>query len=175
MGLIHIHPGGGCQAIIRSEGSELVGAEVHQYLCPNPANVQFMLPSGTIKQLCLDCSARWSQRWSGQLEAEQEERMDMSEKGVPMSKLERALADSSGERTGYVLREELEKLRALQAETAKFLRLPEVPESDPPPKDTAPTAGMVAALDSLGFYLREQAALAGRILSAIQAIDHRLS
>lgn len=100
----------------------------------------------------------------------------MSTKGVPpMSRLEKALEGSSGERTGYVLREEFEKLRVLQAETAKLLRLPGMPESDSPPKDTVPTVGMVAALDSLGFHIQEQVALAERILLAMQAIDYRLS
>lgn len=89
----------------------------------------------------------------------------------PMSGLEKALAE--GRRTGYVLRADLEKLRVIQAETAKLLRLPEVPMEDP--GEAMSSSGMVAALDNLGFYIREQVTLASRILSVVQDLDRRLS
>lgn len=169
-----------------------MGTEVHQYLCPNPANVQFMLPSGTVKQLCLDCSARWSQRWNGQTEAEREEREGVSEetgkgrvsiwehaqpsaKGEPMSRLEKALVGTTEERTRYVLREDLEKLEAIQADTAKVLRLPDIPGPTPREPSVPSDIGLVVTLDDLGLRIRVQTVLAERILNAVQAMDHRLS
>lgn len=78
--------------------------------------------------------------------------------------------------SGSVLREGVEKLEAMQAETAKLLRLPDVPEPEPrEPTPAASDVGLVVALDNLGFRIRVQIILAERILSAVQAIDHRLS
>lgn len=100
----------------------------------------------------------------------------MSARERPVSELARALADTSEERLGCVLREDVEKLEAMQAETAKLLRLPDVPEPEPrEPTPVASDVGLVVALDNLGFRIRVQIVLAERILSAVQAIDHRLS
>lgn len=78
--------------------------------------------------------------------------------------------------SGSVLREGVEKLEAMQAETAKLLRLPDVPEPEPrEPTPAASDVGLVVALDNLGFRMRVQIVLAERILSAVQAINHGLS
>lgn len=90
--------------------------------------------------------------------------------------LKEASVMAEEERKGYVLRGDIEKLEAMQAETAKLLRLPDVPRPEPrEPAMAASDIGLVVALDDIGFRMGVQIVLAERILSAVQAIEHRLS
>lgn len=59
MTIDHHHIGGGCDAIIHSEGNELIDAEVHYYYCENiPTNYVYMV-SGTRLAACDEHTREW--------------------------------------------------------------------------------------------------------------------
>ncbi len=64
MARIHIHQGGGCEAIVREEGNELTDKEVRQYLCPNKAVEIVTFDAGFTKSACQEHADKWRVRFT---------------------------------------------------------------------------------------------------------------
>ena len=60
MAIIYIHPGGGCEAIIREEGNELIDETIHRHFCPNKdvTTVTFT-GGGFTKRACQEHAGKW--------------------------------------------------------------------------------------------------------------------
>lgn len=62
MAVIHIHTGGGCEAIVREVGNELSDEEIHRWMCPNEPCCNIDL--GTVwKKACEEHLEKWGE-WS---------------------------------------------------------------------------------------------------------------
>lgn len=65
MAIIYIYPGGGCEAIIREIGNELLDVEIHRWLCPATAEYQVDMPGGISKKACKEHAISWQNRFKG--------------------------------------------------------------------------------------------------------------
>ena len=63
MAHIHIHAGGGCEAVIREDGNELYTWDVHQYLCGSEAVHSVAFTGGFVKKACDEHASKWKERW----------------------------------------------------------------------------------------------------------------
>jgi len=63
MATVYIHQGGGCEAIVREEGNELVDGEIHRYLCPNEVVETITFKAGFTKRVCQKHADKWRARF----------------------------------------------------------------------------------------------------------------